>query len=80
MIEFKENEVIDWFRVLVDIRKEGITYDSMSERLDIPKSSLMDYKRNSRPKLEEGIRIIKLWHIETKQDYSYLPRKDRYSF
>ena len=76
-LELQMQERIDWFRVIVDIEKKGITTTDIGRQLKIPQSTLTGWKlEHHRPKFEEGLRLLNLWCRLTKKYLEWAPRHD----
>ena len=77
MIEFGKNERVDWFQMFVDLERKGFSLEAVSRLVNIPRTTLHDYKQDtSRPKFEEGLRIIALWALKTGNVHTSPPRYD----
>lgn len=55
----------DWFRVLVDLQRAGVTHSAVAEHLDIPTPTLHGWKRGSEPPHCDGVRLLALWRERT---------------
>ncbi|MAR93329.1 MAG: hypothetical protein CML06_21005 [Pseudomonadales bacterium] len=79
MIELKENERIDWFRIVADLRGAGVTVKDMSQTLDIPRSTIHGWCNEiSNPRVETGLRVIQFWADTCERPVDEVPRYDRY--
>lgn len=74
-LELKENERIDWFRVIVDIERQGVTTYKIASNLDFAQSTLMGWKlERHRPKFEDGLKLLNCWCKITKKHLEQAPR------
>lgn len=55
--------VIDWFRLLADLRKLGLTEQHIANETGIPRSTLLGWKQGSQPRHHEGERLIAMWRL-----------------
>jgi len=53
---------VDWFRVLVELKGRGWTLDSISEAIDVPRTTVHSWTTDtSSPRYIDGIALIDLW-------------------
>lgn len=53
---------VDWWRVMDDLSKAGMTMEAVSAAVSIPVSTLAGYKNsNVEPKHADGERLVELW-------------------
>jgi hypothetical protein len=64
---------IDWFAVLVEFRRRGITDNALSAQVNIPRTTLIGYKQGAEPKHADGERLVRLWMAETQREREELP-------
>lgn len=55
------DQVVDWFRLIADLRKTGLTESHISNDTGIPRTTLVGWKQGSQPRHHEGERLIALW-------------------
>lgn len=55
---------MDWFRILADLRKVGITNAEVCRRTNIPPSTLQHYKEGRIPRYDDGVAILAVYHAE----------------
>lgn len=70
---------IDWFRLIVDLDYHGYGPTTVSLSIDVAKTTLLGWKQGSRPRYEEGDRLIDLWVRVTGNGRETVPRVNRYS-
>lgn len=62
MLDLELNERIDWFRIVADLRKVGVSRSVVCKELDIPRSTLQGWcDQIGNPRLEPGMRLINYW-------------------
>ena len=71
---------VDWFRVIVDLERCGYRHADMAASIGSAKSTLVGWKKGSRPSYDEGERLIELWCSVTAKSRDSVPRTDRYSY
>jgi len=59
---------IDWFRVLADLRGEGIPLDSVSFFTGIPRTSLAFYRDGGEPPFWRGSILLRFWQETMQRD------------
>lgn len=53
---------VDWWRVLMDLRRSGLSMKSIEWKTSIPKSTLAGYMNlYAEPRHADGVRLIALW-------------------
>lgn len=62
----------DWFRVLVDLDRRGLSNQGVADVLDVPLATLRGWKAGSEPNHYDGDRLLELW-----QEQIGLPLKER---
>lgn len=67
------NERIDWFRVLTDLKYEGYSCSALSRELDIPRSSLKDWRYGVSPKFEQAVRVLAYWADKCDREWAEIP-------
>jgi lambda repressor-like predicted transcriptional regulator len=66
---------VDWFRVLADLRAQGLTLRVITACTGISKPTLLDLRnQDADPKMHQGELLIALWVRETGQGVESLPR------
>lgn len=57
-----KDERINWYRMFVDLERNGSNLEAVSRLVSIPRTTLHGYKQQTcRPKFEEAARIINCW-------------------
>jgi hypothetical protein len=62
---------VDWFQIIVDLSRKGLTTRSMADAIHVPQPTLLGWKQGAEPKHVEGERLAKLW-----MDMTQRPRED----
>lgn len=56
---------VDWWRVLADLNRFGLSVTDVSSQTSIPRSTLDGYKNlNVEPKHADGERLLALWRLK----------------
>ncbi|HWK72193.1 MAG TPA: hypothetical protein VNS29_15270 [Burkholderiaceae bacterium] len=71
--------VVDWFRLLVQLKDVGYTSYAVSHFTGIPKSTLMSYKQGTQPSHQHGERLLKFWGEAIGAPVATAPRISRFS-
>lgn len=71
---------VDWFRVIVDLERNGYRHVDMAAAVGAGKSTLVGWKAGSRPAYDEGERLVMLWCMVTKKGRDSVPKVERYSY
>lgn len=59
---------IDWFRVVVDLERSGLTQAEIADQVEISKTQVNAYKSLwSEPRFHVGLLMLGLWVERTKQ-------------
>lgn len=74
------DDKVDWFRVIVDLEREGYGATTVALSIDVPKTTLLGWKNGSRPRFEDGDLLIALWSRVTGNGRETVPRVSRYSY
>lgn len=70
---------VDWFQIITDLERSGYRHQDMAAAVGAGKSTLVGWKRGSRPAYDEGERLIELWCSVTTNSRDSVPKVDRYS-
>jgi lambda repressor-like predicted transcriptional regulator len=73
---------VDWFRVLLDMRRRGYSQVAVAREAGIPRSTLQQWCSAACPvqaKFEDGLRVITLWCAITEQPVERLPWINRFA-
>ena len=65
---------VDWFQILVDLSRKGLTTRSMADAIHVPPSTLLGWKQGAEPKHADGERLVLLWIDMTGNAREVLPR------
>lgn len=53
---------VDWYRVMMDLRRKGISVAEIVRQTDIPSSTLMGYTNlDVEPRHADGVQLVALW-------------------
>lgn len=64
----------DWFEVIMDVQRSGMTFDDMEAATRIPKNRIKGWKLHRYSlKTEDALPIIRLWMERTKKTIGQLP-------
>jgi len=56
----------DWFRVLMDLKRAGMSLESIATAVEVSKSAVIGWKNlDAEPKHGDGERLIALWQQAT---------------
>ena len=67
---------VDWFRVLVELKRHGLSGYGVAERVGIPRQTLHNYaNRGCEPRYVEGVLLLELWAEVTGQELRNVPRE-----
>lgn len=75
-----EKLLVDWFRVIVDLDREGYGATISALSISVPKTTLLGWKKGSRPKYEEACLLIDLWARVLKKEHDQVPMISPYDF
>ncbi len=70
---------VDWFRVLVDLKRAGFSTYGISQETGIPKATIQGYKAGAEPSHENGEKLVALWCTATANSRETVHHLDRYS-
>ncbi|EBY6473968.1 hypothetical protein EU408_11970 [Salmonella enterica subsp. enterica] len=65
---------LDWFRVITEITRSGVSMQSLAEELDVSRPTLLNWKQGAEPRHCDGENLIELWCALTHQERGNLPR------
>lgn len=64
----------DWFEVIMDVQRSGMTFDDMEAATRIPKNRIKGWKLHRYSlKTEDALPIIRLWMQQTGKKIGQLP-------
>lgn len=65
---------IDWFRVLMDLKRAGLSLEAIAAKVGVSKSAVIGWKNLfAEPKHGDGERLIWLWMAHTDHLRTELP-------
>src|SRR3546814_1777891 len=65
---------VDWFRVLVDLRRLGWTSARVAGEIDMPRTTVDGWKAGAVPRYDPGERLVALWVEVTGNARGDVPR------
>lgn len=72
--------LVDWFRVIVDLERNGYRCENIAAAVGAGKSTVRGWKQGSRPAFDEGDSLINLWCSVLKKDRLDVPKSSPYDF
>lgn len=77
--EFMHQEtVVDWFRVLIDLKQADLSMYDVSHLIAVPKATLIAWKNDgTEPRYEAGSKLVALWCKIQNQPIEEIPRRPR---
>ncbi len=80
MIKLQRSQRVDWFQILLDLHRHGLSFASISKKTAIPATTLKGWKyQTGRPKFEEALIVIEFWCEKTGKQPADIPVADMYS-
>lgn len=76
----REKRHVDWFRVIVDLEREGYGATTVALSIAVPKTTLLGWKQGSRPRFEEGNLLIDLWARVLEKGRDQVPMISPFDF
>lgn len=64
---------IDWFKIIVDIERAGMTQQQISKSIRVSKSTLYGWKAGAVPRYDDGEALIRLWELTTDRAPQEIP-------
>lgn len=64
---------VDWFRVISDIERSGMTHREIARHLHAACSTIAYWKQGAEPRYSDGERLVRLWELVTHRHPSDLP-------
>lgn len=52
---------IDWFLIISDLKKAGISGREIARRLNVSVSTVVMWKNGSSPSYEKGVMLMEMW-------------------
>jgi hypothetical protein len=67
---------VNWFQAMTDLQRVGLTSYAVSALLDLPRSTLVDWKNKGvEPKHWSGELLVELWCEQLKRPRNEIPRE-----
>ncbi|SDI65112.1 hypothetical protein SAMN04487926_12146 [Paraburkholderia steynii] len=75
--ELAPAQVVDWSRILDDVRRAGYTVSEVAYYTQIPKSTLLGYRNHgAEPRHSAGSKLLRFWAQATYADERQPPLRD----
>ncbi len=74
-----EDECIDWFRIIIDLERSGYPHVAIGAAVGVSKRAVGGWKDGSKPRFEDGCRLIALWANVTGKGQESAPKVGKYS-
>lgn len=74
-----QNEKIDWFRIIIDLERSGYPHVAIGAAVGVSKRAVGWWKDGSKPRFEDGCRLIALWSNVTGKGQESAPKVGKYS-
>lgn len=65
----------DWFRIIVDLKKAGVSGRELARRLHVSASAILRWKNGASPDYDDGKQLIDIWISETGKGIDVLPKE-----
>ena len=72
--------LVDWFKIIIDLERHGYRHQDIAAAVGAGKSTVVGWKRGSRPAFDEGDSLINLWCDVLKMDRLDVPKSSPYDF
>lgn len=64
---------IDWFRVIVDLGRAGLSYRAIADRIGCGKNTVAGWANGAEPRHSDGQALLALWSERTGRPVSEAP-------
>lgn len=68
---------VDWFRVLAELRRVGLSQCEVARRLSLPRNRVKHWANGKAPRYEDGRALLLLWRLSCYRKLS--PKGQRHS-
>ncbi|CNK10076.1 TPA: hypothetical protein PXJ75_002881 [Yersinia enterocolitica] len=68
---------IDWFQVITDVERSGMTQQQIAKGIRVAKATLFGWKQGSNPRYDDGEALIRLWELVTDKNPHDLPYSNK---
>lgn len=68
------NTTTDWFAVITEINRYGITVAHISAHIHIPRTTILGWKQGAEPKHSDGEKLVGIWQSLTGKSRENLPQ------
>ncbi|ADZ41840.1 TPA: transcriptional regulator [Yersinia enterocolitica] len=68
---------IDWFQVITDVERSGMTQQQIAKGIHVAKATLFGWKQGSNPRYDDGEALIRLWELVTDKNLHDLPYSNK---
>lgn len=55
---------VDWFRVLAELRRAGMSQSAVAEAIDVPRDRLKEWARGKSPRYDDGRALLMIWRCK----------------
>lgn len=52
---------IDWFMIISDLKKAGVSGREIARRLNVSVSTVVMWKNGASPRYEKGVKLMQMW-------------------
>lgn len=80
MLALAFDEKIDWFRVIVDLERNGYPHKSIAACVGVGKTTVFDWKQGASPRFEDGEALLLLWETVTRNGRESVHKVKRHSY
>ncbi|VEI61600.1 hypothetical protein [Serratia rubidaea] len=64
---------VDWFKIITDVERSGMTQRVIANHLDVAPSTVFYWKQGNQPRYTEGEALIRLWELVTEREGHQVP-------
>lgn len=68
--------LVDWFRIMSDLKDAGYSVSMISAEVLIPEPTLKAYRRSSEPTYSRGARLINFWSSVMCKSINQAPKME----
>jgi hypothetical protein len=71
---------VNWFRLLADLQSIGWDNAAVAKHLDVPRTTLRQWKAGCEPRYCDGARLVGFWASQLQRGLDGLPMSDPYDW